>query len=59
VTLPTIWIATTRGPVEVVSITEEDPDIRSVLCLSDSFQELPISPLYDAFCDGQPVLLNK
>ncbi len=48
-TLPTIWIATTRGPVEVVSITEEDPDIRSVLCLSDSFQELPISPLYDAF----------
>ena len=48
-TLPAIWIATTRGPVEVVSITEEDPDIRSVLCLSDSFQELPISPLYDAF----------
>lgn len=48
-TLLAIWIATTRGPVEVVSITEEDPDIRSVLCLSDSFQELPISPLYDAF----------
>ena len=48
-TLPTIWIATTREPVEIVSITEEDPDIRSVLCLSDSFQELPISPLYDAF----------
>ncbi len=48
-TLPAIWIATTRGPVEVVSITKEDPDIRSVLCLSDSFQELPISPLYDAF----------
>ena len=48
-TLPTIWIATTRGPVEVVSITQEEPDIRSVLCLSDSFQELPISPLYDAF----------
>ena len=48
-TLPAIWIATTRGPVEVVSITEEDPDIRSVLCLTDSFQELPISPLYDAF----------
>lgn len=48
-TLPTIWIATTHGPVEVVSITEEDPDIRSVLCLSDSFQELPISSLYDAF----------
>jgi hypothetical protein len=49
VTFPAIWIATTRGPVEVVSITEEDPDIRSVLCLADSFQELPISPLYDAF----------
>ena len=48
-TLPALWIATTRGPVEVVSITKEDPDIRSVLCLSDSFQELPISPLYDAF----------
>jgi hypothetical protein len=49
VTLPTLWIATTRGPVEVVSITEEDPEIRSVLCLADSFQELPISPFYDAF----------
>ncbi len=48
-TLPSLWIATTRGPVEIVSITEEDPEIRSVLCLSDSFQELPISPLYDAF----------
>ena len=48
-TLPQLWIATTRGPVEIVSITEEDPEIRSVLCLSDSFQELPISPLYDAF----------
>ena len=48
-TLPPLWIATTRGPVEIVSITEEDPEIRSVLCLSDSFQELPISPLYDAF----------
>jgi hypothetical protein len=49
VTLPSLWIATTRGPVEIISITEEDPEIRSVLCLSDSFQELPISPLYDAF----------
>jgi hypothetical protein len=49
VTLPSLWIATTRGPIEIVSITEEDPEIRSVLCLSDSFQELPISPLYDAF----------
>ena len=48
-TLPTLWIATTRGPVEVVSLTEEDPEIRSVLCLADSFQELPISPLYDSF----------
>ena len=48
-TLPSLWIATTRGPVEIVSVTEEDPEIRSVLCLSDSFQELPISPLYDAF----------
>ena len=47
--LPILWIATTRGPVKVDSITEEDPEIRSVLCLSDSFQELPISSSYDAF----------
>ena len=46
---PKVLIATTRGPVEVVSITKEEPEIRSVLCLNESFQELPISSLYESF----------
>ena len=46
---PKVLIATTRGPVEVVSITKEEPEIRSVLCLNESFQELPISSSYESF----------
>ena len=44
-----IYIATTDGPSEIQSITEEDPDISSVVCLDGTSQALPITPGYDAF----------
>lgn len=44
-----VFIATTDGPSEVQSLVEEDPDIRSVVCLNGTTQSLPISKGYDAF----------
>ncbi len=44
-----VFIATTEGPAEVQRITEEDPDVRSVVCLDGKAMPLPISPDYDAF----------
>jgi hypothetical protein len=44
-----VYIATTEGPSEVQSLIEEDPDIRSVVCLDGKANALPISPAYDTF----------
>lgn len=44
-----IYIATTEGPVEVQRITQEDPDVRSVVCVNGTAKALPISRDYDAF----------
>ncbi|WP_259780163.1 hypothetical protein [Aestuariispira ectoiniformans] len=44
-----VFIATTDGPSEIQSLVEEDPDIRSVVCLNGTTQSLPISKGYDAF----------
>ena len=44
-----IIIATTANPVTVQRITEEDPDLNSVVCLAGKAMSLPISPAYDAF----------
>ena len=44
-----IVIATTEGPAEVERLSEEDPDVRSVVCLQGKALALPISPDYDAF----------
>lgn len=44
-----VIIATTTGPVTVQRITEEDPDVNSVVCLAGKAMALPISPAYDAF----------
>lgn len=44
-----VHIATTNGPVEVQRIVEEDPDVRSVVCLNGTSEALPISAAYDAF----------
>ena len=44
-----VLIATTNGPVEVQRITEEDPDIDSVVCLAGKAKPLPISGAYHDF----------
>ena len=44
-----VIIATTDGPVFVQRLAEEDPDVRSVICLNGTSEALPISPGYDAF----------
>lgn len=44
-----IIIATTQNPTTVQRITEEDPVVSSVVCLSGKAVALPISSSYDAF----------
>ena len=44
-----IFIATTNGPVGIQRITEEDPDIDSVVCLAGKAMPLPISNAYQDF----------
>ncbi len=44
-----VFIATTEGPAEVQRITEEEPNVRSVVCLDGKALALPISRDYDAF----------
>jgi len=44
-----VLIATTTGPVAVQRITEEDPDVNSVVCLAGKAVSLPISAAYEAF----------
>ena len=44
-----VFIATTQGPSEVQRLAEEDPSVRSVICLQGKAIALPVSPDYDAF----------
>lgn len=54
-----IFIPTTRHAVQLLSITTEDPEIRSVICLNDSFQALPISADYDQFVRRPTGIIEK
>ncbi len=44
-----VYIATTEGPAEVQRITEEEANVKSVVCLDGKALALPISPDYEAF----------
>ena len=44
-----VLIATTEGPSEVQQITEEEPEVRSVICLDGTSEALPISADYESF----------
>ena len=44
-----VFIATTTGLVAVQRITEEDPEVNSVVCLAGKAVALPISADYEAF----------
>ncbi|MBT5264964.1 MAG: hypothetical protein HOL85_09040 [Rhodospirillaceae bacterium] len=44
-----VLVATTEGPSVIQRVTEEDPEVRSVICLNGTTQALPISQAYEAF----------
>ena len=54
-----IFIATTQGPVRVQAITEEDSDIRSVVCLDGNAEPLGISERYHDFVKKGTGLIHK
>ena len=56
---PRYWIATTEGPVEITAITEETPGLPSVICLTETFQALPISSAYNEFVRSPTGIIEK
>lgn len=54
-----IVIPTTQGPSEILRVIEEDPDIRSVICLKGTTRELPISGDYHAFVKRPTGVIEK
>jgi hypothetical protein len=59
VTPTRVLIATTQGPVEVQRITEEDPEVNSVVCLGGKAVALPISSAYNAFVRDPTGVIQK
>lgn len=55
----TVHILTTEGPVLIQSIAEEDPSIRSVVCVDGRAEALPISAAYDAFVRRPTGLIER
>ena len=49
VTTARVFVATTEGPSEIQHIVEEDPEVRSVICLNGTSEALPVSRDYDSF----------
>lgn len=45
----TVYILTTKGPVRIQRVSEEESGVQSVICLDGRAQALPISSRYDAF----------
>ena len=54
-----IYIATTQGPVRVQAITEEDSDIKSVVCLDGMAEPLAISDRYHDFVKKGTGIIHK
>ncbi len=54
-----VFILTTEGPVEVQSIVEEAPGVRSVVCVDGRAEALPISNAYNAFVRQPTGLIER
>ena len=54
-----VLIPTTRHAVKVMSITAEAPDIKSVVCLNETYQALPISAGYEQFVRRPTGIIEK
>ena len=57
--LTKVYIATTNGPVAIERITEEDPDVNSVVCLSGKALALPISHAYHEFVQNPTGVIQR
>jgi len=49
VSLTRVFIATTEGPSEIQRIAEDDPEVKSVICLNGTAEALPVSLGYHSF----------
>jgi hypothetical protein len=54
-----VFLATTEGPSEVQRIAEEDPEVRSAVCLNGTSNALPISAAYDSFVRKPTGVIEK
>lgn len=54
-----VYIGTTQGPSEVQRIAEEEPKVRSVVCLNGTSEALHISAAYDAFVRKPTGVIEK
>lgn len=54
-----VHILTTEGPVLIQSIAEEDPAVRSVVCVDGRAEALPMSAAYDAFVRRPTGLIER
>ena len=54
-----VYIPTTQGPVAIQSVTEEEPDVQSVVCVDGGIEPLPISARYHDFVRKGTGILHK
>ncbi len=54
-----VFIPTTQYPVEIISLTEEHSDIQSVICITNTFNALPVSAAYHAFIRRPTGIIQK
>lgn len=54
-----VFIPTTQGPVAIQSVTEEEPDVQSVVCVDGGIEPLPISARYHDFVRKGTGILHK
>jgi hypothetical protein len=55
----TVFILTTKGPVRIQRISEEELGVQSVICLDGRAQALPISSRYDAFVRNPTGIIER
>ena len=54
-----VFIPTTQHPVEIISLTEEHSDIQSVICITNTFNALPVSTAYHGFVRRPTGIIQK
>ncbi|MEC8728523.1 MAG: hypothetical protein VXX58_07065 [Pseudomonadota bacterium] len=57
--MTSVFIPTTQHPVEIISLTEEHSDIQSVICITNTFNALPVSTAYHGFVRRPTGIIQK